>query len=253
MKQVVIILILSFTGLFSLSGQKFDFGIQYSPIQLSRISFDQNYVIFDDYSSLKIYKPKFRISAPSISNSGVFLRYKAHHAAFQTGLNFQNNVYFYSKRIYDYTISSVSIYYSSIDIPLTLTYTLRHEEKVKYRITAGVNNKIFKIRRNNYSIFSKSLDYMNYVDATTADTERRKFMIDKIKPFILYFRSGIGFELYNFTADIYLDRNLTEMNRYIDKNNANYIDTYQINLALGFSIAPKDLKYKKFKEKINKE
>jgi hypothetical protein len=253
MKRAGIILIFCFIGIYPLLGQALEFGIQYIPIQATNITFDQDYIIFSDYSSLKILEPAFRMSSPSLSNSGLFMRYNRRHISFQTGLNFQNNVYFYGKKTYDYMTSFASLFYSSIDIPLTVAYTFRRDEKLKFRILAGVNNKIFKIRRNYYSVFSKKFDYLIYTEATASEKEKRNFMIDKINPFIVYFRSGIGIKYYNLSADLCLDRNLTAMNRYVDKYNANLKDTYQINLVLGFSIAPKDLKYKKFKGKINKE
>ena len=254
MRKAYIILIFSFFGLHYLPGQTFEFGIQFIPIQASMISFDQDYIIYNDYTSQNILNPSPRLSLPSLSNSGLFLRYIHKQASFQTGLNFQNNVYFYGKRVLsDYTSTYASLFYSSIDIPFTATYTFRHNEPVKFRILAGINNKIFKIRRNYYSVFSKSFDYFNYAAANSADDEKRNFIIDKLKSFIVYFRSGIGMEYYNFTADLFIDKNITAMNRYIDKYNANFKDSYQINLALGFSIAPKDLKSKKYTRKLNKE
>ena len=254
MKRAYIILIFSFFGLHYLSGQTFEFGIQFIPIQASIISFDQDYIIYNDYTSQKILNPSPRLSLPSLSNSGLFLRYIRKQVSFQTGLNFQNNVYFYGKvTSFSYFTSYASLFYSSIDIPFTATYTFRHDEPVKFRILAGINNKIFKIRRNYYSVFSKSFDYFFHDEANYAVDEKRKFVIEKLNSFIVYFRSGIGMEYYNFTADLFIDRNITTMNRYIDKYNANFKDTYQINLALSFSIAPKDLKSKKYIRKLNKE
>jgi|WetSurMetagenome_2_1015567.scaffolds.fasta_scaffold226031_1 hypothetical protein len=253
MRREVIILILGFLLTDPLMGQSVEFGIQYVPLQVSKITFDQNYLIFNDYTSVKVLDPSFRLSIPSLSNSGLFVRYKTRRLSYQTGLNFQNNVYFYSKKTSDYTTTYASVFYSSIDVPMTITLVLKPENKLKIRLTAGLNNKLFKIRRNYYSVFAKKFDYFNYAEATSSDDEKRKFMINKVNPFISYLRSGIGIRYYNFTADILLDMNLTDMNINKDIYNANYKNTSQINLVLGFAIAPKDLKLRTSKRQISKE
>lgn len=152
------------------------------------ISFDKDYVIFSDYTSQKILAPKFRFSAPSFSNSGLFLRYNLSKITFQTGINFQNNVYYYSQKVYDYMISRASFYYSSIDVPVTCAYTFRKDEILKVRIQAGLNGKLFKIHRNYYSIFARNIDYLAYTEATASEKEKRINMVDKVRPFIAYFR-----------------------------------------------------------------
>ena len=253
MKRSLVILIFIVISAAAINGQKFQFGIQYMPLQASKISFDQDYIIFDDYSSLKTLKPAFRISIPSLSNSGLFLRYNTKHITFQTGANFQNNVYFFSEKSTYSSGTSISFFYSSVDIPLTAAFTFNTDEKVKYRILAGGNFKLFKFKRNYYSVFAKSFDYINYAEEAASDKGRREFMVTKINPIILYARAGIGIQYYNITADLCLDKNLTNMNRQVDKYNANFIDSYQVNIILGFRIAPGDLKDKTRQLKIAKQ
>lgn len=43
------------------------------------------------------------------------------------------------------------------------------------------------------------------------------------------------------------------MNRNLDPYNANFKNSYLLNIALGFVIAPKDLKSRNNKGKLNKE
>lgn len=253
MKKAGIISIFILTLFYSLSGQKLEFGIQYVPLQASMISFDKDFIIFDDYTSQKILNQSFRLSAPSFSNSGLFIRYNLNKVSFQSGLNFQNNVYYYGRKTFDYMTSFASFYYSSIDVPATVAYTFRRNEKLKFRVLAGMNSKVFKIRRNYYSVFARRIDYFTYAEATVSEKEKRMYMTDKVNPFIVYFRSGIGIRYYNFTTDLYLDNNITKMSKSIDNYNANIIKTYQLNLAIGFSIAPKDLKSRNNREKLTKE
>lgn len=247
-------MIFSFVSAAVINGQTFHFGIQYMPLQATRISFDQNYIIFDDYTALKTLNPAFRISLPSLSNSGLFLRYDTRQIALQTGANFQNNVYFFSEKSSYYSPDSyVSFFYSSVDIPLTAAFTLRPDGKVKYRILAGVNTKLFKFKRNYYSVFEKRWNYFNYSEVIASDKNKREFMVAKINPIMLYARAGLGIKYYNITADLCIDKNLTNMNKQVDKYNANFVDSYQINLILGFQISPGDLKNKTRELKIAKE
>jgi len=172
----------------------------------------------------------------------------------QSGLNFQNNVYYYANKTMNNTSSSYSsLFYSSIDLPAVAVLTLFPDEKVKLRLSAGIDNKIFKFKRNYYSVFYKNFDKFNYANEDEEDSEKRDFMVDKIRPFIVYFRSGIGLKYYNITADFYFDRNITPMNRNIDKYNANCKSTSLVTCVFGFSFAPKDLKYKRTMGKIDKE
>ena len=249
--------IIFFSVLFSCSqanGQSFDFGIQYIPLQASMISFDQRFVIFNDYTSSKIIDPSFKMALPSLSNTGLFVRYNpARHFSFQSGVNFYNNVYYYSEKSTYVSGTYVPFFYSSIDIPLTAAVTLNPDAILKFRLTGGINSKMFRLKRNYYSIFSKSFDYIFHNEETDSDEQKREFMIDKVNPFILFSRIGAGVQFYNITADLCLDKNLTNMNREIDTYNANFKDSYQINLIMTFRIAPKDLKKKTTGDKIEKK
>ena len=217
------------------------------------ISFDQRFVIFNDYTSSKIIDPSFKLALPSLSNTGLFLRFNpTRRFSVQSGINFYNNVYYYSEKS-TYTAGTyVSFFYSSIDIPLTAVLTLNPDAIWKFRLTGGVNSKIFKLKRNYYSILSKSFDYIFHNEETDSDEQKREFMIDKVNPLMLYSRLGAGVQFYNITADLCLDKNLTDMNRGTDPYNANFKDSYQINLVMTFRIAPKDLKKKTNLHKIGK-
>lgn len=76
MKKIWIISLLIFCRT-NVSGQSFDFGIQYIPLQASLLSFDQDYLIFDDLTSLRVNDVSPGVGAPSLSNTGLFLRYKS--------------------------------------------------------------------------------------------------------------------------------------------------------------------------------
>ena len=157
MKRIPAILLSVFLTSTIMSGQKIEFGIQYAPLQFSSLSFDQNYVIFDDHTSYNLNVTGLNLTIPSLSNSGLFVRFPFGNLALQTGFGFQNNVNYYSVKT-TYLNTKVAFFYSSIDIPASLAYTLRSNEKLKFRILAGANAKMFKIRRSYYSIFAKSFD-----------------------------------------------------------------------------------------------
>lgn len=252
MKRPLIIIALIIASLGTAKGQKFEFGIQYIPLELSKVTFDQESFIFNDYTSVKISDPVYRLSVPSLSNAGFFVRWNRKNISLQSGLSFHNNVYFYSHKG-TYSMSTfMSFFYSSLDLPVTFSYTVFPDNKLKFRLTGGVNSKMFRMRRNYYSVFTKNFDYFNYAEESSADREKRRFMIGQVSPFIVYSRFGFGIKYYNITADLFFDGSITSSDRKIDRYNANLKDTYQINLALGFSIPSKDLAYRKSGGKISK-
>jgi hypothetical protein len=188
---------------------------------------------------------------PSLSSSGLFVRFPLGKLALQSGLGFQNNAYYYCTKP-GYNATKVLFFYGSIDIPLTLVYTFSSNTKLKFRILGGVNSKLFKIRRSYYSVFAKSFDTMNN-EEYVSDSEKRKFMVNRVNPFMLYSRAGAGISYYNFTIDLCADRSITDMNWKKDLYNANFTDSFQVTFVLGFRIAAKDLKVNREQNKIGKE
>lgn len=168
-------------------------------------------------------------------------------------------MYYYGRKSGDasgdevYNGLPVSFFYSSIDVPFTAVYTFNTDSKLKFRLTAGVNGKLFRLKRNYYSIFSKSFDYFFHEEVKEEDRQKREFMIEKINPFILFSRAGAGIQLYNITADLCIDKNLTGMNRMHDPFNANYKDSYIVNLIFSFTIPQKDLRPEKQESRIIKK
>jgi hypothetical protein len=236
----------------TLWGQKVEIGIHYIPIVLSRITFDEDYIIFDDNTSMPILDDHFKLCPPSLSNTGLFVQLPLGHVALQTGINFQTNLYFYSVD-YFYQGMSKNFYYSSLDIPLMVTYTFNQDAIRKFRLLAGINSKMFKIKRNYFSVFSQAFDHFYIVDEYESDRLRRKSMTDNIRPFGLFARVGLGIEYYGITADLWIDKNLTRLNEKNRIYNADYEDAYLISMVLGFTIPSKDLHVKKSRGKINKE
>ena len=251
MKNFFIIPVFLLLSAIALKGQSPEFGICYVPIGFSKITFDQDFIIFDDYSSAKLHQ-NYVMSFPSLSNSGLFVRFPIKSFAVQTGLYFQRNTYFYSKNIrFEGTKNLFS--YSSFDIPLQLNYTINPDNIIKLRILAGGNAKFFKIHTNYYSIFGKMVD-ISYVNLETkAAIKNRDFMMERINPFIIYSRFGVGIRYFGMTLDLCFDKNITPLNKNIDKYNANFENTYLINIMMGFQFANKDLKYKRNINKIIKE
>ena len=251
MKNIFIIPVFFLLSAISLKGQSPEFGICYVPIGFSKITFDQDFIVFDDYTSSKLNQ-NYVMSFPSLSNSGLFVRFPFKSFAVQTGLNFQRNTYFYSENTrFEGTKNLFS--YSSFDIPLQLNYTINPDNILKFRILAGANAKFFKIRTNYYSIFGKMANISYYNVENKAAIKNRDFMMERINPFSIYSRFGVGLRYFGMTIDLCFDKSITPLNKNIDKYNANFEDTYQINIMLGFQFAKKDLKYKRNVNKIIKE
>jgi hypothetical protein len=250
-KNIFIIPFFFLLSVIPLTGQSLEFGITYIPVGFSKITFDRDYIIFDDYSSAKL-EQTFNMLVPSLSNSGLFVRIPFKSFSIQSGLNFQKNTYYYSTNTY-YSNASNSFFYSSIDIPLEIIYTFNPNNVIKFRILAGGNAKLFKIRTNYYSVFKPLIEISYGNIESEAAKKNQEFIRKKINPFIFYSRFGAGFRYFGMTADLCFDKNLTPMNRNIDQYNANFKDTYQINIVLGFTIANKDLKYNRNTNKIIKE
>jgi hypothetical protein len=233
-RNILILLILCFPVLPAVA-QKTEFGIRYTPINFTKLTFDQDFIVFQDYTSLRITE-KYFMSFPSLSNSGLYVKFPLRRLALETGLNFQNNTYFYGKRI-TYQNANVSFFYSSIDIPVSAVLTLNPDNILKLRLVAGMNSKFFKIRRNYYSIFAKGFDYFFYSEEYKSDKDNRDFMVEKVNPFILYSRVGAGLEYFQWTLDLYVDKNLTGMNVKKDSYNANFMKSGIVSIALGFQFA----------------
>jgi hypothetical protein len=252
MKRISVILL--FIILTSITGrsQKIEFGIQYIPLEFSSLSFDQKYIIFEDYTSSKLDLPGIHFAIPSLSNSGLFVRYPFGRLTLQSGLAFQNNVYYYTAND-TYQGTNVSFYYSSIDLPVSLAYTINKNSKIKYRILAGVNSKMFKFKRSYYSVFAKSFGVAFNQEDEAAIVKKREFMVSKVSPFMLYSRIGAGIGFYNFTIDLCADKNITDMNLKKDLFNANFKDSFILTVVVGIRLSGKDMKGNKEKYKISKE
>lgn len=235
----------------ALWGQSWKVGITYTPLFFSSITFDQDYIIFNDYSSYRTNVSGLRTSL-SLSNAGFFIRKQGHTLGFQSGLNFQNNIYFYSKKE-GYSGTNVPFFYGSIDCPVMATYSLFSDALCHVRFVAGANTKFFKFKRNYLSVFAKDLDNSFYAEENSSDRDRREFLVHKMNSVICYARAGLGIQMYGVGLNLYVDKNITGLNRRTDPYNANFKNSWLVSFACEFEIAGRNLHLRRSAAKISKE
>ena len=230
----------------SVYAQKTEIGITYSPLLVSKLTFDKHYIIFKDYTSLTAGDNKFHAYFTGIS-TGIFYRYKfKKRLYFQTELNFFGNNF--GSQIPDWASSRKKNFtYSSIDIPLLCGYTSNPGSMIKFRLYGGLNNKFGKFITAFYSTLSYSInDNQNY--EYYADKTRKKELIKKISFYYLDILGGVGISRYGTSIDLRFERNLTNLNKDIYEYNANFKDLFLIRLCLSHTLSNKNTK-----SLINKE
>jgi hypothetical protein len=240
MNKILLILIFILIR-FCVSAQKTEFGIIYSPILISKITFDNSYIIFDDYTSLTAGDNKFHGYFTGIS-TGIFYKYKIKRRFYiQSELNFFGNNF--GSQIPDWASSrDKNFTYSSIDIPLMMGYTLNHGKMVKLRIYGGLNNKFGKFITAFYSSFVYLInDNMNQ-EYYYADKSRKKELIGKLSFYYMNVVGGIGLTKYGTSFDVRFERNITPITNSYEKYNANFSDLFLIRFCVGLTLPNKTAK-----------
>jgi len=215
--------------------QKTEIGIIYSPILVSKLTFDENYIIFNDYTSLTAGDNKFHAYFTGIS-TGVFYKYKhTKNLFFQTELDFFGNNF--GSQIPDWASSREKNFtYSSIDIPLICGYTFNPGGKYKLKIYGGLNNKFGKFITAFFSTLSYTInDNMNQ-EYYYADISRKKELIKKINFYYLNIVGAIGISRFATSVDFRLEKNITNLNKTKNNYNANFKDLFLIRLCLCHTI-----------------
>lgn len=225
-----------FLWFLSLWGQKFESGFIYSPLMMSRISFDQPYIIFSDYTSLTIGEDKLRADF-SLLSTGFFARYRNRHIYYQAEVDFFENKY--RKSISDWkTLGDRYFSYSAVEIPLMAGYTINPGRIRRFSVFGGINNKLGRFR----TVFFSSLTYIINEDKDyeyLAELPRKLELMDKFSYYYLTAMGGVSFTYYGLTTDIRAERNITNLNKVIFENNANYKDMFMIRLCFNIVIPSK--------------
>ncbi|MFH2142613.1 MAG: hypothetical protein ABIJ97_09340 [Bacteroidota bacterium] len=234
------ILINCFFILFSAIPQKSELGITYSPILVSKLTFDKSYIIFNDYSSLTAGDNKFH-SYASIFSVGIFYKYKFRNIYLQTEFNiFENR---FGQQIPDWVTTSRDNHfaYSSIDIPFLCGITINPASMIKFRFYAGLNNKIGKFKIGYYSSLKYLFDQPLNNEVYFTDTERKKELQKKFSFFIEDIIAGAGISVYGTSIDLRIEHNITNLNKKSEVYNANFNNTFLIRLYFGFKLYNKKL------------
>jgi len=214
--------------------QKTEIGIIYSPILVSKLTFDKDYIIFKDYGSLTAGDNKFHAYFTGIS-TGLFFRYKIRNFYLQAETNFFGNNF--GQQIPDWASSRKKNFtYSSIDVPVICGYTINPSSMIRFRIYGGLNNKFGKFITAFYSSMVYLInDNMNQ-EYYFVDKTRKKELINKLHFYSLNVLGGIGISRYSTSIDIRIERNITNLNKINYENNANFKDLFLIRLCLSHTL-----------------
>ncbi|PKP23235.1 MAG: hypothetical protein CVU05_00310 [Bacteroidetes bacterium HGW-Bacteroidetes-21] len=210
-------------------------GIVYSPLLFSKLTFDKEYIIFKDYTSLTAGDNKYHTYLTGLS-TGVFVRYRMPHIYFQGEVNFFENKF--RKNIPDWKTSRDKYFtYSALEVPLFCGLTINPGSLVKIRFFGGINNRIGRFRTVFFSSITLVTDqnsnqnYYYYADATRKDELMKKF-----NNYYMDIIGGIGFSYYSNALDIRFEKNITELNKETFLYNANYKDLIMIRVCYSFTL-----------------
>lgn len=239
MYKLLIILLLLFIQQFVFS-QKTEIGIVYSPVLVSKLTFDKDYIIFKDYGSLTAGDNKFHAYFTGIS-TGIFFKHKLRNFYLQTEANFFGNNF--GQQIPDWASSRKKYFtYSSIDVPVICGYTINPGSMIKLKIYGGLNNKFGKFITAFYSSMVYLInDNMNQ-EYYYADKARKKELISKIHFYYLDILGGIGISRYSTSIDLRIEKNITNLNKITYENNANFKDLFLFRLCLSHTLPNKRTK-----------
>ncbi len=213
---------------FSATAQKFEVGFVYSPAMMSKLTFDKDYIIFDDYTSLTAGDNKIHPYFSFLS-TGAFFRYRMCHSYFQAEIDLFENKF--RRNIPDWKTANEKYFtYSAVEVPLIAGYIINPGGMTKFRLFAGVNNRIGRFRTVFFSTFSLAIDddkdYEYY-----SDFPKKMELMNKFSLYYLDIMGGLGFSFYGFSLDLRAEKNITNLNRIMYDNNANYKDMLLIRLC----------------------
>ena len=212
-------------------GQKFETGFVYSPLMMSKITFDKQYIIFEDFTSLTAENGKLHPDI-SVLSTGFFSRYRMRHFYFQAEVNFFENKF--RKSISDWkTIGDRYFTYSAIEIPFLVGYTFNPGRLRRFSIFTGLNNKLGRFR----TVFFSTLTYTISEDKDHefySELPKKMELINKFSNYYIDIVGGAAYSYYALTISIRAEKNLTNLNRTMYDYNANYKDLFIMRLCINF-------------------
>lgn len=210
--------------------QQWEMGVVYSPYSRSKITFDKDYIIFNDYTSL-IASDKKSHGYFTLFSTGVFTRYRWRNMYVHTEINLFENKF--KKQLPGWLTSNEAYFtYSAVEIPVFVGLTLNPGSLIKINVFGGMNNKIGRFSTvyfsslSNTDVFSTNLNGEYYPDA-----ERKKELMNKFSLYYVDVTGGIGLSYYGTTVDLRIERNLTNLNKIQYDYNANFAQLQMIRLC----------------------
>ncbi|MFH0894295.1 MAG: hypothetical protein V2A54_07655 [Bacteroidota bacterium] len=244
MRRCIFIISVIILGLaLSLRAQNLHIGLTYSPMSFTRLVLDKDYVIFSDYTSKKVGNESFHFKPTLYNwlNSGFFIRYEKRFFQVQCGANINTKAFCYSREWDDYSWIKSFFYYTSFDVPVTASIVLNPNRPTVFRLLGGLMPEFGKLKIRNYSsALSKNLE------GTNTD------MLGALNNVVLYSRTGLAIDRFGNSFELYLERNLTELQKENFTHNANMKESWVLGFALGFKIPNKDLRQKHTNKTLSK-
>ena len=209
--------------------QKTEFGILYSPYLISKITFDKDYLIFEDCSSVSTLNNR-QSKFFTILSTGIFFKYKIRNKYFQTELNFFEYKFKTITKNYQFS-------YNNIQIPLIIGFTPNPGRMLKFRIYGGFNNNIGKFSTGyltTYKSFLTDIEYENFL--VTSDKSRKEEMMSKFSSYYINIIGGIGISHYGTSLDFRMEKNITNLNKVHYDYNANFKSFFICRFILSFRL-----------------
>ncbi len=217
----------------SLYPQRWRIGFVYSPYCVNKLTFDKDYIIFNNFTSLTSNENKWH-GYFTLFSSGIFSEYRWRNFFVHGEINLFENKF--KKQLPDWkSVNDVYFNYSDFEIPLMGGVVINPGNMVKVKIFAGINNKIAHIK----AVYYSTLTYTGFFDAVNSgfypDVEQKKELLHKFSSYFIDVIGGIGFNYYGTTIDLRIEKNISDLNKSKSNYNANYKQLMMIRLCFTFN------------------
>jgi hypothetical protein len=221
--------------------QHLEFGVTWTPVQVNKITFDKQNIVFSDYTSVVTGHLKFSPSpyALTLSNAGLFLRYINHWYFIQAEASYLTNYFLYSHRKVnsDYGFYTNNYFhYSAVEIPLTAGVRINREHTLRFRIYGGLNNEFGRNPKKNFFSLFTVINHKN--DSINPE------IISRYKSCVIYAVAGFSVDYFSTGFSLRLEKNITDLNRNHFEFNANFKDCWLIRFTISMTIPTKRTRQK---------
>jgi len=239
---LLMVLLMSIT----VSAQSIKFGLKYTAALITKASFDQEYFIFSNHTSLQLNRQHFDFLPTffNIFNSGFFIRYNFRSFYIQYDCSFETYSFAFAENP-EFSASDFFIRYSSISNPLIAAIRLFPDNKTNIILQSGIEFDYGVMKSNNYYSFIQTNNTTNFHPLGQEIT-------NLINDNLFFYMAGLAFESYATTYSLMFKQNISEINREINPYNANFKNMFMINFSIQYVLSSNDLKIKASNERIKK-